>query len=75
MPGFIFRARDYMLGLSASQLFGSSIKLGQNKFEDYKTLRHFYLVGGYKWLVSHTVVLEPSFLARATIDAYLVDAT
>jgi type IX secretion system PorP/SprF family membrane protein len=73
--GIYVSGKGLYLGLSASQLFGSSIKLGQNKFENFKTLRHFYLVGGYKWLVSHAVVLEPSFLARATIDAYVMDAT
>lgn len=73
--GIYISGKGLYAGLSASQLFGSSIKLGQNQFEDYKTLRHFYLIGGYKWLVSHTVILEPSFLARATVDAFVLDAT
>jgi type IX secretion system PorP/SprF family membrane protein len=73
--GIYISGKGLYAGLSASQLFGSSIKLGQNQFEDYKTLRHFYLIGGYKWLVSHSVILEPSFLARATVDAYVMDAT
>ncbi len=73
--GIYVSGKGLYAGLSASQLFGSYIKLGQNKYENYKTLRHFYLLGGYKWLVSHAVVLEPSFLARATVDAFLMDAT
>lgn len=73
--GIYVSGKGLYAGLSASQLFGSYIKLGENKFENYKTLRHFYLIGGYKWLVSHAVILEPSFLARATIDAFLMDAT
>ena len=73
--GIYISGKGLYAGLSASQLFGSSIKLGQNKYENYKTLRHFYLLGGYKWLVSHSVILEPSFLARATMDAFLMDAT
>ncbi len=73
--GIYISGKGLYAGLSASQLFGSSIKLGQNTFENYKTLRHFYLIAGYKWLVSHTVILEPSFLARATVDAYVLDAT
>jgi type IX secretion system PorP/SprF family membrane protein len=73
--GIYVSGKGLYAGLSASQLFGSYIKLGQNKFENYKTLRHFYLVGGYKWLVSHAVVLEPSFLARSTVDAFVLDAT
>ncbi len=73
--GIYISGKGLYAGLSASQLFGSSIKLGQNKYENYKTLRHFYLLGGYKWLVSHSVILEPSFLARATVDAFVTDAT
>jgi len=73
--GIYVSGKGLYAGLSASQLFGSYIKLGQNKFENYKTLRHFYLVGGYKWLVSHAVVLEPSLLARSTVDAFVMDAT
>jgi type IX secretion system PorP/SprF family membrane protein len=73
--GIYVSGKGLYAGLSASQLFGSSIKLGQNKFENYKTLRHFYLISGYKWLVSHAVILEPSFLAKATVDAFMLDAT
>ena len=73
--GIYVSGKGLYAGLSATELFGSSVKLGQNKFENYKTLRHFYLVGGYKWLVSHAVILEPSFLARATVEAFLMDAS
>lgn len=73
--GIYISGKGLYAGLSASQLFGSYIKLGQDKYEDFETLRHFYLIAGYKWLVSHTVILEPSILARATIDAYVVDVS
>jgi len=73
--GIYISGKGLYAGLSAAQLFGSSLKLGQNKFDDFKTLRHFNFIGGYKWLVSHTVILEPSFLARATVDAFVMDAT
>ena len=73
--GVYVSGKGLYAGLSASQLFGASLKLGQNKYENYETLRHFYLIGGYKWLVSHTVILEPSFLARATVDAFVLDAS
>lgn len=73
--GIYVSGKGLYAGFSASQLFGSSIKLGQNTFDNYQTLRHFYLLAGYKWLVSHTVILEPSFLARATINAYVMDAS
>jgi type IX secretion system PorP/SprF family membrane protein len=73
--GIYISGKGLYAGLSAAQLFGSSIKLGQNKYENYKTLRHFYLLGGYRWLVAHSVILEPSFLARATAEAFVMDAS
>lgn len=62
-------------GLSITELFGSSIKLGKNKFENYQSLRHFYLLGGYKWAVSKQIFLEPSFLTRGTINTVELDLT
>ncbi len=73
--GVYLSGKGLYAGLSVSELFGSSIKLGQNTFENYKTLRHFYLIGGYKWMVSEKIILEPSFLAQATVDAFQLDAT
>ena len=60
-------------GLSITELFGSSLKLGANKFESYQAMRHFYLIGGYKWAVSKQIILEPSFLAKANIDRVELD--
>ena len=73
--GIYISGKGLYAGLSAAHLFGSSLQLGQNKIENYKTLRHFYLIGGYRWLVSHAVILEPSILARATVDAFVMDAS
>lgn len=73
--GIYISGKGLYAGFSATQLFGSSLKLGQNAYENYETLRHFYLIAGYKWLVSHNVIIEPSFLARATVDAFVMDAT
>jgi type IX secretion system PorP/SprF family membrane protein len=73
--GIYVSGKGLYAGLSAAQLFGSSIKLGENHFKDYKTLRHLYFIGGYRVLVSHAVILEPSVLARATVDAFVMDAS
>ena len=48
--GIYFSGKGFYTGLSITQLFGSSIKLGANKFESYQALRHFYLLAGYKCL-------------------------
>lgn len=71
--GIYFSGYGFYSGLSITELFGSSIKLGANKFENYESLRHFQLIGGYKFAVSSQVYLEPSFLARATIDRAELD--
>jgi type IX secretion system PorP/SprF family membrane protein len=73
--GIYFSGYGFYSGLSITELFGSSIKLGANKFENYETLRHFQLIGGYKFPVSSQVYLEPSFLAMATIDRAELDLT
>jgi len=71
--GIYFSGNGLYAGLSITELFGSSIKLGANKFENYQTLRHFYLLGGYKWAVSKDIYLEPSFLARGTVNRLELD--
>jgi type IX secretion system PorP/SprF family membrane protein len=71
--GIYFSGYGLYAGLSITELFGSSIKLGANKFENYQTLRHIYLLGGYKWAVSKEIYLEPSFLARGTVNRLELD--
>ncbi len=71
--GIYISGRGLYGGLSITELFGSSIKLGENKFENYETLRHFYILGGYKWAASKQIYLEPSFLARGTINRVELD--
>jgi len=71
--GIYISGRGFYSGLSITELFGSYVKLGKNKFENYKTLRHFYLITGYKIAVSNYIILEPSFLAQATIDNFQLD--
>ncbi|HEC42590.1 MAG TPA: type IX secretion system membrane protein PorP/SprF [Bacteroides sp.] len=71
--GIYFSGYGLYAGLSITELFGSSIKLGANQFESYESMRHFYLMGGYKWAASKQIFLEPSFLARGTIDRVELD--
>lgn len=53
-------------GFSADQLFQSALKFGGEGFNQYKMLRHFYLMGGYRFLVSEKIMLEPSALVKTT---------
>ncbi len=71
--GIYFSGKGLYAGLSITELFGSSLKLGANKFESYTAMRHFYLLGGYKFAASQQIYLEPSFIARANIDRIEMD--
>lgn len=73
--GIYFAGYGFYAGLSATELFGSSIKLGANKFENYKTMRHFYLMTGYKFAASEHLYFEPSLLARGTVDRLEADGS
>lgn len=54
-------------GISMTDLFGSGLKLGKDHFKDnYRTLRHYCLIGGYKYDMDNGFALEPSFLIRST---------
>jgi len=51
-------------GLSATQLFGASLKFGQASYENFKLERHYYLIGGYNFELSNYLMLEPSILLK-----------
>jgi len=53
-------------GLSASQLFQSSLKFGKQGYENYKLKRHYYFMGAYDFDVSDYLILEPNILVKAT---------
>lgn len=71
--GIYFSGYGLYAGLSVTELFGSSLKLGANKFETYQTMRHLYFIAGYKWAVSKKVFIEPSLLARANTGRVELD--
>jgi type IX secretion system PorP/SprF family membrane protein len=72
--GTYFSGRGFYAGLSATELLGSWVKLGKNKFKDFKTLRHFYFVSGYKIGVTSNFIIEPSVLAQSTVKSFQLDA-
>jgi type IX secretion system PorP/SprF family membrane protein len=51
-------------GLSASQLFSASLKFGQASYENFRLLRHYYLIGGYNFDLNDYVIMEPSILLK-----------
>jgi type IX secretion system PorP/SprF family membrane protein len=74
--GVYYSNQRMYAGLSADQLFQSSLKFGGVGFDKYKLYRHFYLMGGYNFEVSRDVILEPSVLMKTTQQgAFQVDIT
>ena len=53
-------------GLSASQLFGASLKFGQGSYENFKLLRHYYAIGGYVFDINDYLIIEPSILLKTS---------
>ncbi len=54
------------VGISASQLFQASLKFGNKGYEEYRLLRHYYLIGGYNIDLSDYILVEPSFLLKTS---------
>ncbi len=64
--GFYVSHYKFFGGISVNQLFQSYIKLGNQALEEYKMLRHYYLMGGYRFYFNRDYELEPSLLIKAT---------
>lgn len=57
--------RDYFVGLSSSQLIQYKLQLGD--YNDLgKIVRHYYLTGGYKFVLNKDFEIEPSLLLKTT---------
>jgi len=56
----------YFAGFSVNNLFQSYLKLGDESLEEFKQLRHYYLIGGYRFYFSRDHELETSTLIKMT---------
>lgn len=57
---------NYYAGLSVAQLFQSYLKIGNNTFDNYRLLRHYYFTTGYTFDLGNGFALEPSLLLKTT---------
>jgi type IX secretion system PorP/SprF family membrane protein len=64
--GFYWTSENYFVGFSANQLFKSVLKLGNEKLQHLELLRHYYLMGGYRFPLSNELDIEPSILVKTT---------
>ena len=66
----------YHLGFSINQLTQSYLKLGDVTLENYKLLRHYYIMGGYRIPLGMNYEIEPSILLKGTEKlTFQADAT
>jgi type IX secretion system PorP/SprF family membrane protein len=65
--GIFWTSPEFYLGLAANQLFQSKLKLGSSALGNLRLLRHYYLMGGYRFINRQTGFdFEPSFLLKTT---------
>lgn len=60
---------DYFVGISANQVIGLPIRIGGEEIQMTKLVRHFTLMGGYKFEINPKFELEPSILAKSSFKA------
>jgi type IX secretion system PorP/SprF family membrane protein len=62
--GVYFKSRDvFFIGLGANELM-QTIDLGRVFADDFKVLRHYYLVSGYQFILTREWNYEPSILIK-----------
>lgn len=81
--GLFFQDPNYFVGFSISNLLQTAIKMGGSELPGYKTDRHYWLMGGYRFHLSDLIDLEPGALLKAsenwnsqadiTLKAYFYD--
>ena len=73
--GVLYTTADYYAGFSANQLFRASLKLGKNGSTDYRTMRHYYLTGGYMFNINPNFDIQPSALIKTSdyLNSFQVD--
>jgi type IX secretion system PorP/SprF family membrane protein len=64
--GFYILNARFFAGISINQLFQSYLKLGNRTMEEYKMIRHYYVMGGYRFNMGSDFDIEPSGLFKAT---------
>ena len=71
--GIYLSGQGLYAGISVTELFGSYFKLGKTSFKNYKTLRHLYLISGYKFAAGQSIILEPSLLIQTSFRNFQAD--
>ena len=62
--GIYFQDPNYFVGFSVSNLLQTSVKIGGNEVADFKTYRHYWFMGAYRFRLSEMLELEPGTLLK-----------
>lgn len=62
--GTYYYGPNYYLGLAIPQLFGRRVDLKTDKVLEQRQVRHYFLHGGYRFILSEDITLDPSLLLR-----------
>ncbi|MCX6258072.1 MAG: type IX secretion system membrane protein PorP/SprF [Bacteroidia bacterium] len=74
--GLLFYNTNYYTGFSISDIFQTKMRLPDLSKNDNTMIRHYFMMGGYKYELIRDIVIEPSILFKATkITPLQVDLT
>ena len=62
--GTYLYSNNYYVGIAVPQLFNRNIDLKTDKILQEKQVRHYYLLGGYKFEATGDLTIEPSLLLK-----------
>lgn len=64
--GMFFQDRNYFIGASISNLLENAVKIGGSEIADFRTYRHYWVMGGYRFNLTQNLDLEPLTLLKTT---------
>jgi|PlaIllAssembly_1097288.scaffolds.fasta_scaffold33541_1 type IX secretion system PorP/SprF family membrane protein len=65
--GVYYTDPNFYVGFSAMQLFESLLKLSDGDLgPGFKMVRHYFLIGGYRFEINRDLIIEPSILFKTT---------
>lgn len=64
--GLYLYSENYFAGISANQMIELPVKINGDQIELNSLVRHYHLIGGYKFAISGDFDLEPSTLLKGT---------
>jgi type IX secretion system PorP/SprF family membrane protein len=64
--GIYLTTEDYFAGFSVTDMMQSSVKFDNQGLSDYKHLRHYYLMGGYRFKLDKNYAIEPGMQLKST---------